>query len=87
MLEQAEVDVLVTRTVQDIPSGIAERTEGRNGKRSGIEPSIGRRAIEFCVAVKIRTIVGAETERRSARIAVIKVREKSHGEGAARAEA
>ena len=43
VLDQREVDVLVTRTVQEVAARITEAAEGRDGEGGGVEPKLRRR--------------------------------------------
>jgi len=43
VLDQREVDVLVTRPVQDVAAGVAETAEGRDDEGGRVEPALRRR--------------------------------------------
>jgi len=74
VFHQWEVDGLITRTVENVSPGIAERTGSREGERRGVEPLRRRRMRKLGIADEVRTIVGAETEDRSASPAIIDLR-------------
>ena len=80
MLDDPQVQVLAARPVEDVPARVAETSKGGNRKSPRIEPPVGRPLVERRIAHKVRAVVRAKAERRTARIAVIELGQESDRE-------
>src|SRR6266498_5007980 len=66
VLDQREVDVLVTRPIQDVTARIAEAAERRDGEGRRVEPALRRRVIQLGLPRQVRTVVAQKPEVRDA---------------------
>src|SRR6266511_1989904 len=84
VLDQREVDVLVTRPIQDVTARIAEAAERRDGEGRRVEPALRRRVIQLGLPRQVRTVVAQKPEVRDAGVAVVEFGQQRDRERAAR---
>lgn len=80
VFDQREVDVLETRPIQDVASGIAEVAERREGERRRVEPAFRRRVVQSGLTNQIRAVIAQKAQVRDACIAVVELRKQRDGE-------
>src|SRR6185369_15465861 len=79
-LHERHIHTLKSRSLENIPARIAERSRSREGKRRSVEPPVRGLIRQLRISHEVRTIVGAEAEDRSAGAAVVDIRKQRHGE-------
>ena len=71
VLQKRHVHVLKSRSLQNIPTRISKSTRRRERKRGGVEPLLRRGIRELRIPDDVGSIIGAETENRPSRSAVV----------------
>src|SRR5687767_13456220 len=81
VLDERRVDVVVARPFEDVAPRVAERPPRGEGEGRRVEPLLGRARPRVRVADDVRTVVGAEAERRAPRAAVVELLYERDREG------
>src|SRR6266508_5136307 len=84
VFDDREIDVLVTRPVQDVAARIAEAAERWDGEGRRVEPALRRRVIQLGLPRQVRTVVAQKPEVRDAGVAVVEFGQQRDRERAAR---
>src|ERR1051326_7515568 len=80
VLHERRIHTLKSRTLDNIPSGIAERPRSRERKSRSVEPLRRSPIRQFRLAYQVWTIFCAEAENRSSGAAVVDLRKQRHRE-------
>src|SRR5262249_20362213 len=84
VLDKREVDVFVTRPVQNVAAGGAETAERRDDEGRRIEPPVRRRVLQFGPANQVGPVIAQKPEVRDAGVAVVEFGQQRDREWAAR---
>src|SRR5262245_10160512 len=84
VLDQREVDVLVTRPIQDVAARIAEAAKRGDGEGRRVEPALRRRVVQPGLPRQVRTVVPQKPKVRDTGVAVVEFRQQRDRERAAR---
>src|SRR5687767_15423683 len=79
VLNQRSIERVEAWPVDDVTSGVSKSARG--GEREGvrIEPALRSSGTRVRIAHQVRPVVGAKTQRRDSRTAVVKLSNQRHG--------